>query len=298
MRSCMYCGRELKGGEQCSCSMAAARRAAKDTDDKKDEKRGKKQEKRDKRQEKRDKKQEKRESSYYRTGYTASDKASQWKIRYKTKAEERKNRKNKTENLFRDIVQFLKSPVDGVMNPKSYSNTQMLLIAAVQGALIGMGVFFVSTGASRSWFRALANIVGFGGADGYRTLLNIVFSAVSGAVSGIIFFGIYTGIFYLINKFVFRLRGTFADMAQRLIFTTIPGTVLTAAGVAFSFFSTTTLMILMLCGGVMTIILSYTALNSEWSVYSRKNSLYGAALGYFILFTIVCSLLRISIIGG
>ncbi|MCD8390391.1 MAG: hypothetical protein LUD03_00935, partial [Firmicutes bacterium] len=114
----------------------------------------------------------------------------------------------------------------------------------------------------------------------------------------IIFFFIYVGVFYLINRFIFRLRSTFTNMAQKLVFTTVPGVVITAAGVLISFFSATTLMILMLCGGLITIILSYEALDSEWSVYSRTKSLYGVILGYFVLFTLICTLLRISIIGG
>lgn len=280
MRTCMYCGRELKDSELCTCSMATARRAAKSANDKDDKKHG----------------------AYYKTGYTADGKAARWKTRFKTKAEERKNRcaRNKmaAKTLFSDVWRFLKSPIDGVLNPRNLPLFHILLLAAMQGALIGLGVYFVATGASRSRFAALASLVGFNGATGYKMLLSILMSAVGGAVSGTVFFLIYTGVFYLINRFVFRLHGTFSAMAQRLAFVTIPAAVLTAVGVLFSFFSTTTLMILMMCGGSITFILSYEALNCEWSVYSRTKSLYGVALGYFILFTLVCGLMRISIIGG
>ncbi|MCD8390390.1 MAG: hypothetical protein LUD03_00930, partial [Firmicutes bacterium] len=116
--------------------------------------------------------------SYYRTGYTDRSKAKQRWNRFKTKSAERKNRPKKQtsdmRSIFSSLWQFLKSPIDGVLNPKGFSMPQMILLAAIEGALIGMGLYFVATGASRSWFRALANIVGFGGAAGYKMLLNIL----------------------------------------------------------------------------------------------------------------------------
>lgn len=285
MRSCIYCGKELGDGELCSCPRASARRAAKNNENKTDT-------------------NGEAKGGYYRTGYTQQDgRIKRGWHRFKTKRAERRNRYGNTSRKTLDgalsyVWSFIKSPVDGISNPKDFSLAQMLIISAIQGAIIGMGIYFVATGASRSWFGFLANLIGFGGINGYKMLMHIAASAASGAVGGVVMFFIHSGIFFAINRLIFRSYTSYVSFAQRLVLTNIPFTALAAVGVLFAFFSTTTLMILLICGAVTSFILTYVSLSQEWSAYSESRVLYALILGYFVLFALICSLLRISIIGG
>lgn len=286
MRSCMYCGRDLSENEKCNCPGAVKRREEKKKNESTDYNPGY---------------GKYNNSDYYRTGYTKKEsKIKRMWSRFTTKRAEKKNRRKISYNggmkgFFNNVWSFIKSPVDEISNPKNFSIVQMLLISAVQGAIIGMGIFFVITGASRSWFRFLANVIGFGGIEGYKTIGYIALSALSGAVGAAVMFLIYSGVFYLIGKFVFRSFSGYLGVAQRLVMTTIPFTAFAAIGVVFSFFSTTTLLIMLLTGVLSSMILTYVSLNEEWS---QKSSyvFYAMLLGYFVLFTIICSLIRVSII--
>lgn len=296
MRSCIYCGRDLADGEQCQCPTAAARRAAK---------RGQSQNTQSSQGTQNTEFNRTDQGGYYRTGYTQND---SWfkrtHDRMKTKRAVRKNRPKAestsggAKDVFSYIWRFIKSPATEVLNPRDFAMWQMLLIAAVQGAIIGLCVYFITTGASRGWFRALANIIGFGGINGYRMIMQAGVSAVSGAIGGIVFFLVHTGIFWLINRLLFRLRTDFTSFAQRLVLTNIPFTLLAAVGVAFSFISSTTLVILLMCGALSSFILTYVSLNEEWSAFSESRVMYSMMLGYFILFTFIFSFLRVSVIGG
>lgn len=293
MRSCIYCGRELADGEQCNCAKAAARRAAKNG--------GNDNVRQSAAQDSQSGSQNSQQSGVYRTGYTEHENPFKhaWS-RHKTKRQARKARPSNGEmrGIFSYIYRFIKSPATEISNPRAFSMPQMLLIAAAQGAIIGLCVYFISTGAPRGWFRAIANIIGFGGVNGYRAIVRAIESIFSGAVGGILFFIVHAGIFWLINRFIFRLRTSFTSFSQRLILTSIPFTLFAAVGVVFSFISTTTLMILLMCGALSSFILTYTALNDEWSSYSESRVFYAMLLGYFILFTFIFSLMRVSIIGG
>ena len=289
MRSCMYCGRDLSDNEKCNCPGAVKRREEKQKSQNSDYNPGY---------------GKYNNSDYFRTGYTKKEnKIKRMWSRFKTKRAEKKNRprtsyKGGVKGFFQNVLAFIKNPVNGILNPKNFSIWQMLLIAAIQGAIIAMGVFFVTTGASRSWFKFLANVIGFGGIEGYKTLAYIAMSALSGAVGATVMSLIYWGVFYLIGRFIFRSFTTYTGVGQRLVMTTIPFTVFAAFGVLFSFLSTTTLMIMLLIGVLSSMILTYVSLNEEWSQKSESYVFYALLLGYFILFTIVCSLIRISVIGG
>ena len=294
MRSCIYCGRELQDKEQCNCPGAQMRRAAKTnaagsnnsghagSTGNAENSGGSNQ------------------NGYYRTGYTGNDGRIKRKWhRIKTKQAERRNRVKNSKNakgVFSAIWKFIKSPAESILNPKAFSMPQMALIAAAQGAIIGMGIYFVATGASRSWFGFLANLIGFRGLNGYRMILNIIMSAVSGAVGGTVLFFIYSGVFYAINRLIFKSYNSFTSFLQRLILTNTPFTVFAAVGVLLAMFSTTTLMILLICGAMSSFVMTYISLCGEWSSHSESKVFYAMLLGYFIMFTFICSLLRISII--
>ena len=284
MRICVYCGKELGQGEVCDCKMSVQIRS-----EKKDTPHN-------------DKTQN---DNYYRTGYTKpkSRLKRKWE-RFKNKQSARKNsRVNRRQTqtggireIFNDIWQFIKSPVESIENPKAYTMLYMLILSAIEGAIVGLGVFFVTTGASRSVFRNLANIMGLGGVAGYKVMLAMLYWAISGMICAVVLFLIYTVVFWLIDRFVFRRHTEFLSIAQRLVMTTVPMSVFVAVGVVISFISTTTLMILILCGVFVTLILSYIALSDEWSVFPPSKVLYSMILGYFVLFTFICSVLRTIII--
>lgn len=289
MRSCMYCGRDLSDNEKCNCPGAVKRREEKQKSQTSDYNPGY---------------GKYNDSDCFRTGYTKKEnKIKRMWSRFKTKRAERKNRpkasyKGGVNGFFKNVLSFIKNPVDEISNPKNFSMPEMLLISAVQGAIIAMGIFFVATGASRSWFRFLANVIGFGGIDGYRAIGYVALSAVSGAIGAVVMSLIYWGVFYLIGRFIFHTFTTYRGVAQRLVMTCIPFTVFAAIGVVFSFFSTTTLMIMLLTGVLSSMILTYVSLNEEWSQKSESYVFYVMLLGYFVLFTIICSFIRISLIGG
>mgnify|MGYP000500209081 FL=1 len=116
---------------------------------------------------------------------------------------------------------------------------------------------------------------------------------VSGAISGVILFFLYSGIFWLINRFVMRLKTAYWEFSIRLASTWIPFTVICAIGVILSMLSPVTLMILILCGAVSVAVLTYEALHTEWISKSPSQVLYAMMLGYFVFFTVVCYLITI-----
>ena len=305
MRSCIYCGRELGDGEKCNCAKAAARRAAKDGGGESAQTAQTTQTTQSEQTGQNAQSGQNEQGGYYRTGYTGND---GWfrrtRDRVRTKRAVRQNRarsagvSGSARDIFSYIWRFIKSPATEIANPRDFAMWQMLIIAAVQGAIIGLCVYFIMTGASRGWFRALANIIGFGGINGYLMIMYAVAAAISGAAGGVCLFFAHAGIFWLINRFIFRLHTGFTAFSQRLVMTNIPFTVFAAVGMMLSFISTTTLMILLMCGALSSFILTYIALNEEWSAFTESRVLYSMLLGYFIMFTFVFSLLRISIIGG
>ncbi len=281
MRICVYCGKELGQGELCDCKMAIQRRNEKKAGE--------------------PPKTGAFGSNFYRTGYTKKQSAfkRRWE-RFKNKRSAVKSGRvqptGSAKGFFYDAWQFIKAPVESVENPKAYSIWEMLLIAAIQGAIIGLSIFFVTTGTSRSIFRNLANIMGLGGVGGYKVIISMLYWAVSGAICYAVFFLLYSCVFWLIDRFVFRRHLSFTEMSQRLVMTTVPMSALAAVGVCISFLSLTTLMILMLCGVLITLILTYIALSGEWSAYPPSKVMYSVILGYFVLFTVICTVLSAAVI--
>ena len=133
----------------------------------------------------------------------------------------------------------------------------------------------------------------FNGGAGYSLVLQIILCMVSGAISGVILFFLYSGIFWLINRFVMRLKTAYWEFSIRLASTWIPFTAICAIGVILSMLSPVTLMILILCGAVSVVVLTYEALRTEWISKSPSQVLYAMMLGYFVFFTVVCYLITI-----
>lgn len=291
MRSCAYCGKELAPGEVCDCPMSVAKR------------KGTGNEKRE------NTTHEKAESAprgnpyenanSYRTGYTGQESRAKraWN-KHKIKRHTERASSAVSGGFFRRLwtltARTMRSPAESVMSPPRIDIAAIIIIAAVMGAVLRMCVFFAATGLSRSPFGLLAILASFGGAAGYRTVANGLLTALMGAASGVILFALYSGIFYLIGRLIMRSASSFRAMSERLIITCIPMTVICLAGLLLAMISTSTLIILAVCGILCTAILTYEALRNEWAGSPSGKVLYASALGLFIFISIIYSLLMIG----
>ena len=306
MRSCIYCGRELEKGEVCDCPQSVTNIAGiqKSSAERKNETKTE--------DKKSDKKQEKTQANYsnpyktetsYKTGYAGTEsKFERAKIKHKARKAARKAKATRTSNinpkgsfgeLGRYIVRFIKSPIDTISNPPHLGKAAIMTIAALQGVVLWLCMFFILRGGGVGPLKILTSLMNFNGGAGYSLVLQIILCMVSGAISGVILFFLYSGIFWLINRFVMRLKTAYWEFSIRLASTWIPFTVICAIGVILSMLSPVTLMILILCGAVSVAVLTYEALRTEWISKSPSQVLYAMMLGYFVFFTVVCYLITI-----
>lgn len=291
MRSCIYCGRELEKGEVCQCPQSVAYRQRKNNSSDTH------------RNTQKHKKSDKsygggnREETSYKTGYAGGDSFfERRRDRYRAKKAARAYSHTKTNGNFRGfwryIIEVLKNPVDKIINPNYLSKAAIITIAAAQGALLRLCMFFVVHG-SVGPFRFLSLIMNFDINGGLKIILSMLLAIVSGAISGVVLFLIYSGIFYLINRFIMRANTGYWDISVRLASTWIPFTVICVLGAVLSILSPITLIVLLICGIVSVIVLTYEALKTEWISRTPSKVMYSMMLGYFIFFIIVCHLLLI-----
>lgn len=297
MRSCIYCGKELEKGEVCDCPQSVAHRAAKEQRNN-TYKSTSENEYRSNADNSSNSYNKTYNSTSYRTGYTKKEsKAKQAWDRHKMKRFVHRSSKN-TKGFFRNLIElirkFILSPVESVINPQNISKITILTISAIQGAVIWLCIYFIMSNVRRGPFALLASLLAFNGTSGYINIVNMLMAILSGAVSGIILFFIYSGIFYAINRFIFRLNTRYWDFSQRLSLTCIPTTVLGIIGALCSVFSSTTLMIFMLCGAVSWVVLTYEALRTEWISKTPGKTMYAMMLGFFVFFSIICYLIRLA----
>lgn len=293
MRSCAYCGRDLADGEQCNCPQAVARRNGNNngTDNQNNS-------------------QHTSESQNttsghsgwnythgsYQTGYTKKENKFKrtWERR-KAKAQARV--KTNHAGLWNEVSSCVKrafrSPVDAMINPRIMSSKAIVLLSAIQGAIIWLCMYLLRKGVVRSPFGLMLSILTV---NPYKSnsLLWILATIVSGALGGILFFVIYNGIFCLIDKFIFRQNGSFWNMAQRLICAPIPFTLICVIGCVFGLISSTSLAIMIICGIIAMLALTYEALKAQWVSYSSTKILYSMMLGFFIIVSIICYIIRLA----
>lgn len=300
MRSCMYCGRELEKGEMCTCSQSVAHRKQKEqasanTNEKNKEKH---------------KKNEQKNESYtnpyrtetsYKTGYVGKEsRFERTRNRYKARKAARSSQKAYTSGgggikaFGRYVWEFIKSPVDKVTNPGYISKATVLTIAAVQGAVLWLCVFFILRGGGIGPLKLLASAMSLYGGNGYRVLLQVLLCIVSGAIGGVVICFLYSGIFYAVSRLLMRSMTGYWDFCARLATTWIPFTVICTVGVLLSGLSPITLMIMITCGAVSVAVLTYEALRTEWLSKSPGKVMYAMMLGYFVFFTITWHLLLIN----
>jgi hypothetical protein len=302
MRSCIYCGKDLAPGEKCNCAASEARRRASEnaengnTAENNEEHRSK--QARAKNTE--DYKYNDPNRTTYRTGYTQTEskfKRAREKARAKRSAHRAYtgNSKSFWRGQWNNFLSALKSPVEAVQNPKRIGMGIMIGLWALQGALLWLCVYFIMTNVPRGPFAMLGNILAFRGVAGYKTLAYMLMYALSGAVGGVIVFFLYTGVFFGVNRFIFRDRVTsYTSLCERLAVTAVPFAAAAIIGTVLSFISSTTLLILLLCGMTACIVLTYEALKTQWAYASSGKVVYGMLLGFFIIFTIICYIVRLS----
>ena len=288
MRSCIYCGRELEKGEICSCPQSAAFRAAK-TNQAQDSQ-----------------SYSQTGSSYregesrtsYHTGYTAKE----GRIKHAWNRGKAKWHAAKSERSGKDfakgfgnvIWESVKAPVTAIENARAMNTASILVLAALQGAAMWLCMYFITTNVRRGPLAMLASLMAINGMEGYHNIAHMLMVVVSGALSGIILFFLYTGIFFLINRFLFKNNSKYWDFSQRLVLAGIPFIIVGVFGIFFSMISSTTLLILLLCGWVGWVTLTYEALKAEWYSKTPDKVAYAMLLGLFVFFTIVCYLIRLS----
>lgn len=299
MRECIYCGRQLEKGEVCTCAMSVAKRrereAARKAAEPKDEKKAKAEEKDRKKAEKeRAKQKEKAEKERMREARRNARRSSNmygnYGGAYKSKA---KNALGEVWRLFRS---FLRSPIETVMNPGEMSVSTIMIFVIIEGMIGGLSAFSVISGASRGPVRLLGNLMGFSGAQGYNTVAGWIASAFSGAVGGIVVFLLCSGIFYFINKWIFRQLTPYWEFSKRFSLAAIPVSIIGAVGVILGFFSQTTFAVLMIVGLVGTVVLIYEILRSAWYSSSAAKTMYAMLGGIFIFLMIALYIVRISVL--
>ncbi len=296
MRECIYCGRQLEKGELCTCAMSVAKRKEKEARaaaEKAAEPKTKKEEKAEAHEKQRqEKEREKAKKKNERERRAETKRASRNAARGSYNA----YKKNSFANVWRLFKDFVKSPVETVLNPGDMTKAEILLFVIIEGIIGGLCVYSVVTGASRGPLRLLGNLLGFKGAAGYGALLGWLASALSGAIGGVITFFIYSGVFYLVSKWIFKMLTPYWDFVKRFAFVAIPTAIIGAVGVILGFFSQTTFAVLLLCGIVGTIVLTYEILRSMWYSKSPAKTMYTMMLCIFIFLLIVLYIVRLSVL--
>ncbi len=289
MRTCMYCGRELAKGEQCTCPQSVMRRNgnAKSASGAGKSEANNKQNTQNT-QNARNTQYTQNQGTSYKTGYAGKDSPfERARDRYKAKRAARGARPRG--GTWRDIWSAVISPVETVTNPPNLGIAAMLIIAAVMGAFLWLGAYFVLIGGGVGPFRLAAAMMGFGG--GYPLIARIGLTLLSGMVAGVIMFFLYTGIFYLIGRFIIRVRTPYWQFCVRLVTAWIPFTVICIIGALLSLLSPLTLAALILCGAAITAALTYVALKTEWYSAPPSKVLLSMLLGYFLFLSIMLRLI-------
>ena len=273
----MYCGRELAKGEKCTCPQSIMRRGGSAQSSSETGKSGA--DNNQNTQNTQNTQYTQNQGTSYKTGYAGKDSPFE-RARNRYKAKRAARGAKPIVGTWRDIWSAVISPVETVTNPPNFGIAAMLIIAAVMGALLWLGAYFVLAGGGVGPFRLAAAMMGFGG--GYPLIARIGLTLLSGAVAGVIMFFVYTGIFYFIGRFIVRVRTPYWQFCVRLVTAWIPFTVICIIGALLSLLSPLTLAALILCGAAITAALTYVALKTEWYSVPPSKTLLSMLLGYFL----------------
>lgn len=287
MRECIYCGRQLEKGEVCTCAMSAAKRrereAAEKSEpekaDKRTERERKAQEKAQQKENKRREKERAREArkSAYSSSASGGGIAGVFK------------------SVWAHIKSFIMSPVETVMNPGRMGKPEIFILAAMEGIICGLCAFSIITGAARGPLSFLGNVLGFRGMTGYSVLLGWLMSAVSGAIGGLVVFLIYSGIFYLVNRFIFRGFIGYWDFIRRFSFVAMPIAAVGLIGIVLGMFSQHMFFLMLIAGMSGSVVLTYELLRSVWHTKSPAVVMYTMILCIFVFMMILSGIMHVSV---
>lgn len=288
MRSCIYCGKELEKDEKCNCYSAINRRnqnkkaSTSDTDAKND----------------RHEDGHNSASNSYHTGYTRRENPfkSAWN-RYTTRknaARQHYNNVKKTprRNIFFDTLSFFKSPATTALYTSHLGISFVFIIAALAGALAGLCIYLILL----SFIKRVGSItspltIPLALWSGTEILSGIAFSLIVGAIVGVVIFLLYCTSFYIVNRLIFRDSSKFSEFLRALSLCPLPLAVSGVFGVISGLFSIYLMAVILLCGAVFTIILTYEVLKARWRYQSENQILYGTLLGFLMLAMLAISLI-------
>ncbi len=264
MRECIYCGRNLEKGEQCTCAVSVAKRMAKE---------GSAPPKEEPKKERAKKERVKR------------PKVKREKV--KTEA------KNSFARAWQLFLSFIKSPVDTVMNPGEMSWATIIILAGFEGLIMGISASILTAGKLQSALNFIPQTANIGNFIGYN-LINWTISGVCGIISGIAMFFLYASIFFVVNRFIMRQFMPYKEFVKRFAFVAVPVSVLAAISVVFGFFSVTTFLILLITGLVGSVIITYEILSSLWYAKTPARIIYTMLLCEFIFLMILMNFIKIA----
>lgn len=273
MRECIYCGKSLEKGEQCTCAMSVAKRMQKEGAKAEESKKEPKKEK--VKEPKKKKERVKRERP----------------PRYRGTNQDAKNAFLRAWQLF---VSFIKSPVDTVMNPGEMNWATILILVAAEGIVAGLCAFSVITGAIRGPISFLGNAMGFKGLAGYEIIKGWVLAAFSGALSGTAVFFLYSGIFFAVNKWIIRQFSPYREFVKRFAFVAMPISILGVFSVVFGLFSQTTFILLLISGLIGSVIITYEILRSAWYMKTPNKIMYIMLACIFIFLLIAVKFISVA----
>lgn len=275
MRYCMYCGRELKNEEVCSCPQSSMRHSQMNGTDGADGATDK--------------------SGANGTNGTKSTKRVNAFRSGLVGISDKFRLAEVFGNLREFFVKFFPDPVYAVSNPGSFDRAESVIMIALQGIIFSLIVFFSYSGIKRSILSVLINAVGFKGTGGIKNIGGMFLCmALVTAINFILYF-VITGIFYLESRFLYKSNAAFWDIASRFAISTVPVTAIGLIGVAVSFFSMTTVMTLLMAGFVSSFILNYEGLRSLWH-FTPSRTMYTLSGGYLFYFGIAYYIIASAVI--
>ena len=266
MRECIYCGRSLEKGEQCTCAVSIAKRMAKE----------------DGVPPKEETKKERAKKERVKKEKVKRPKVKREKV--KTEA------KNSFARAWQLFLAFMKSPVDTVMNPGEMSWATIIILTGAEGLILGLCASVLSAGK----LNFIPQMTGSQNIIGYNLLINWTVAGISGIISGIALFFLYASIFFLVNRFVIRQFMPYKEFIKRFAFVAIPITVLSAISAVFGFFSITTFVILAITGLVGSVIITYEILGSLWYSKTPARIIYTMLLCEFVFLLILMNFIKFA----
>lgn len=286
-RSCMYCGRELEQGEKCNCAAAVRMRAEKQSNQNSNTNTS--------------------QQSAYQSASSAQPKKTWQQRREEAKARREKRKKerpikNRTYNksggareLFEYIAACIQTPVFKASNPGYIGMGKSMLLVGLQGFVVSAALFLSTSAMKKGLFGILSMALGFKGVAGWKNILQLLVSAISGTALGFMQYFLMCAIFFVIGKLAVRSTATYKDYVEKFVPCTVPLTLLGLLGVIFAVFSPSTLIIMLICGVVLEVILVYESLRAQWhtkpdfTVYTIVGGLFIYAVLFYNLYKFLIS---------